>query len=490
MEAPSGSLLNKSAESRLNTFGWALFTGLSILVLPFFLFLFLQSESLHGGMDSYNHFLIAKYSWNHPKLFLDQWGKPIYTVISSAFAQNGLPGLIVLNSLCLLGSAWLIMGIAQLKNFAMPWLAGVIMLTSPLFADHVVSGLTEPLNALFLSLVFYLLAGKHYKSAAIVSGLLPFVRSEGFVLLIPIFAYFILKGQFKHFIWIVIPAVFFNLLGWAILDAPFWIITHNPYIKFQTSGEVICGSGPFWHYVRYFPPAFGLLPSAAAIGSGLFWLNRGLRAPESKYVAYFIVLLAGTVLLFTLVHSFIWWKGMMGSCGYIRVLIIVSPAIALMAYHLIQWGLNKLSIRYRWFILVFVVGFLVFAPFKYFAHRYPIEKSHEQIAFEQVHHFLEQEELLDQKMFFLYPYLNILNESDPYDWKQHTDLWSYHPDYINGGDLVIWDSHFGPNEASLEVETFLNDPYFTQLFYTKTYHPDPNLSDKPMEVYVFKYDPK
>jgi hypothetical protein len=490
MEARSGSLSSNWVRNRIDLIGWSLFIGLSVLVLPFFLIVFAQSESLHGGMDSYNHYLIAKYSWEHPKLLLDQWGKPIFTLIASVFAQRGLAGMIVLNSMCLIGSAWLVAAAARHLKLAMPWLAGIIMITSPLFTDHIISGLTEPLNALFLSFVFYLLIREDYKTAAVIAGLLPFVRSEGFVLLLPIFLYFLVKGKFSSFIWIILPALVFNLMGWVILDAPFWIFSHNPYIKFQVSGEVICGSGSFWHYLRYFPPAFGIIPSILATGGFFYWSNQGLRAPKNPKVLLNVLLLSGTAGLFTFVHSFIWWQGMMGSCGYIRVLIIISPAIALLSYQMLVWLMEKLKGNLNVVILASLIALLTYAPFKYFAHRYPVEKSHEQVAFEKVHAYLEQEELLNRKMFFLYPYLNILNKSDPYDWDEHTDLWSYHPDYIQPGDIVIWDSHFGPNEASLEVKTFTDDPDFNQLFYTKTYHPDPKLRDRPMEVYVFEYRPE
>ena len=80
----------------------------SILISVFLFLLAFESNGLSGGSDSYNHYLIAKNSWTYPSLFMDQWGKPIYNLIASPFAQFGLSGVIFLNILCLIFSGLLV----------------------------------------------------------------------------------------------------------------------------------------------------------------------------------------------------------------------------------------------------------------------------------------------------------------------------------------------------------------------------------------------
>ena len=103
----------------------------------------------------------------------------------------------------------------------------------------------------------------------LISGFLPYARTEGFVIL-AVILFFILfvKRDFKAFGFVLIGSLFFNTLGWIIEGKPFWIITENPYIKFQLSGENVCGSGSFFHYFRWGHATFGMLTMVLmAIGS-------------------------------------------------------------------------------------------------------------------------------------------------------------------------------------------------------------------------------
>ena len=66
---------------------YAFFT-VFILLQVFFL-LFSSSAYGIGGADNIAHFQIARYAFSHPELFLDLWGKPVYTTLCAPFAQLG-----------------------------------------------------------------------------------------------------------------------------------------------------------------------------------------------------------------------------------------------------------------------------------------------------------------------------------------------------------------------------------------------------------------
>jgi hypothetical protein len=76
-------------------------------VLAFILFFFsilllalvYTSTDGYGGADSFQHYMISCYSWKHPHLLLDHWGKPIFTLLSSPFSQVGYKGLLLFNVL-------------------------------------------------------------------------------------------------------------------------------------------------------------------------------------------------------------------------------------------------------------------------------------------------------------------------------------------------------------------------------------------------------
>src|ERR1700751_4484090 len=79
------------------------FCGLVVLFIYFSTLAYLSKGS-HGGGDCYAHYKIAHYAFKYPRLFLDLWGKPVFTLLSSPFAQFGFIGIKIFNILCALAS--------------------------------------------------------------------------------------------------------------------------------------------------------------------------------------------------------------------------------------------------------------------------------------------------------------------------------------------------------------------------------------------------
>jgi len=104
-----------------------------IILSTFLMLLASQSIGLSGGSDSYGHYLIAKNIWNHPSLFLDQSGKPLYNLIASPFAQFGINGVICLNILCLIISGLLVYKIIPKINLKFAFLGFLLTVFSPVF---------------------------------------------------------------------------------------------------------------------------------------------------------------------------------------------------------------------------------------------------------------------------------------------------------------------------------------------------------------------
>lgn len=181
-----------------------------------------QSMGLSGGSDSYAHYLIAKNTWNHPSLFLDQWGKPLYNLIASPFAQFGINGVICLNILCLIVSGLLVYKITPKINLKFAFLGFLLTVFSPVFLDNTISSLTEPLCALLVILTIYLFVFKKYNLTAVLAGFLPYSRSEGFIVLgIVAIILIIIKKQYKLIPYLFIGSLFLNTLGWVIDGDPF-----------------------------------------------------------------------------------------------------------------------------------------------------------------------------------------------------------------------------------------------------------------------------
>ena len=188
----------------------------SILIASFLFILTTKSSGLSGGSDSYGHYLIAKNSWSHPSLLLDQWGKPLYNLIASPFAQLGLKGVVLLNILCLILSGIMVYGIIRKMNLKFALLGFLLTIFSPVFLDNTISSLTEPLCALLVISTVYMFAYKNYASAAILAGFLPYSRSEGFIVLGVIAVFLVIfKKEYR-----LIPHLFFgkSVLKLARLD--------------------------------------------------------------------------------------------------------------------------------------------------------------------------------------------------------------------------------------------------------------------------------
>ncbi len=105
-----------------------------------------------GGQDSWNHYLYARWAPQHPLLLLDQWGKPFFTLLALPFAQFGIKGVLLLNHLSVLATAWLAYLTARKIGMRNPWMAIFLFAWQPIVLANVHSALTEPSNALVLVL--------------------------------------------------------------------------------------------------------------------------------------------------------------------------------------------------------------------------------------------------------------------------------------------------------------------------------------------------
>ena len=228
-------------------------TLLAIVVFIFTAVLVYNAESVYGGADTYHHFMISSSSWNHPDLLLDHWGKPIFTVLGSPFAQFGLYGLQLFNCLILITTAWCCSRI--LKHWKVPGHAAVILVL-PIIPSYFLasfSGLTEPLFGLFLIGSILLFIEEKYVLAALLISFIPLVRNEGMIFL-PIFglALFFLK-QWKVIFLLGTGLLFYSVLGYFFSEQGFfWLIKSNPY-----DNQTIYGAGEWDYYLHKLPEYVG-----------------------------------------------------------------------------------------------------------------------------------------------------------------------------------------------------------------------------------------
>lgn len=480
----------------------------SVIVGAFLTFLAVISPGIEGGMDSYNHYLIARWSWVYPeRLLLDQWGKPVYNIIASPFAQFGIMGVEILNILLLIGSAWFTWLICRKLNIRNAWLGFLITLLSPIILVNTISGLTEPLNAFLLLGTIWLLIDDRYIAGAIATGFLPYARSEGYVIMAVIGLFLLWKSEYRAFFFLLLGSVVMNTIGWIVEGDPKWLYTSNPYIKIQAEKGSSCGHGSLLHYIHALPYTFGRLVSLLfVVGSAV----TGYRFVKNRYddrEQKILFLLIGVFALYFAIHALIWYLGLMGSCGYERVMTVIAPLLSIVAligfnfiFSLIQSG-NILWLSSEWRerirkivqskifkIVVFTAfaGILLYEPYRWYGPRYPLEISKEQQLFRETAQWFNATNYKGRKVYHLYPYFSILTDENPYDVEKHIDLWSFDAQYAPPGSIVIWDSHFGPNESKLPLEQLKENPDFTLIRSFVPKEPFPTLNSDTFEIHVFE----
>jgi hypothetical protein len=311
-----------------------------------------------GGQDSWNHYLYARWAPQHPFLLLDQWGKPFFTLLALPFAQFGIKGVLLLNHLCVLATAWLAYLTARKIGMRNPWMAIFLFAWQPIVLANVHSALTEPSNALVLVLVCYLYAGSRWVSATVLASFLPLVRSEGFVLLMAVMLFLVFRDRKKYLPYTLVGVTLYGLLGALVSGQWNWLMANNPYVRQELDGGFDAGSGNFWHYAMHQREITGVLVLLFCLISLVLVLNYVLKrlkrktpANNSQMALWLWWPLFG---LFFLAHSVLWWKGAMGSHGLLRVFMVVSPVAALLA----MYGLDILM-RHEIRILNRILKFLV-----------------------------------------------------------------------------------------------------------------------------------
>jgi hypothetical protein len=459
---------------------------LSVVIVDFIM-VFL-SEGTHGGADDVNHYQLARYSFQHPEFFLDQWGKPFFTALMSPFAQLGFNGVRIFNVLAGTATAYFTYRMARMFKISMPVITIFLLISSPLYAVLMISGMTEILFSLVLILSIFLFFRKNYIWSAILLSFIPFVRTEG-VVIIPLFILALAwVKQWKAIPFLFLGFVFYSLVGSFYFDDLLWIVHKMPY---SGNAKDIYGSGELLHYVRASKYIFGI-PLALMIILGLLaWVTDPLVNRERKRKEWLLEMLVGYLPFFTYfaAHSYVWWKGMGNSVGMIRVIVAVLPSAVLLAA--MGWSriLDLIPVNrvIKYVSTGILAVFLLTIPYK--MYRIPVPLEGTQRIVKNASDWMLQSEYTGIKVFYFNPFFPHFLKTNPYDSNQNA--WFVpdreHPEKsVKEGEIVIWDAHFGPNEGGLALENLFDNPGFRLIHLTREHEPFIVLGGYTYEIYFFQ----
>lgn len=387
--------------------------------------------------DSIEHYLFAKYAIEHPKLFLDHWAKPIFTLLAAPFAQFGFIGVKLFNVLCSLFSAYFIVKIAHALDLKYSGLAAIFYFIFPLSFLTTYSGLTEPLFALFLSWSLFLVLKKKYLFAASLISFCPFIRSEGLVIIGVFALFFMLNRNWKAIALLCLGHLTMGIVGSFIYGNILWVFTKIPYASLSSG----YGKGSLLHFVIQFHKIPGLPLSI------LFWIGfisiwyKTIKSRDYKSPIFIIVFIG--FIAFFIAHSLFWYFGIFHSMGLKRVFAAITPFIAILSL----MGFNHFSLfntKYKNnLILLSLLAIIFIFPFTSNHAAVEWEKlnlSNAQLTAKKVTSYIKSKDLDQHRFIYADPYLGELMSIDPYDKARRQILSPLILKKLKKGDLIIWDN--------------------------------------------------
>lgn len=453
-----------------------IFIILLISVTTFWVIINTEARSDYG--DGAMHYVLAKYSFQYPKFYLDHWAKPIFTLIASPFAQFGMLGCCILNLICNTISSFLIYLLAKQFNLKYSWIVALIIFLSPEAFRTSNSALTEPLFSVILLSAFYFLVVAKFNFSAIVISFLPFARTEGFFIM-GIFAIaFLYKKQWKSILLLPVVTVIYSIIGGLYFQDFLWLITENPY---QGASDIY-GHGELLDFVSSYHTTFGNYTSyGLLISLGLFIIT---LFKFKKFPLLFPFGFSFFIIFFFVgLHSILWWKGLAGSLGLLRVLTCITPLIAfcvLIGYNLLNNFHHKLYLVSSVLIMLHASDIFENAN-KILPFSFGVEEGVMQTSAD----WYLQNVSSDKKISYYYPYFTLALKTDPFDEKKVLNsggLDKEHPENtLKSGEIIFWDSHFFPKEIGQPLERFLDNKEFLLLNNFSSSYPNPKF-----EVYIFQ----
>lgn len=400
--------------------------------------------------DSILHYLYAKSVPKHPENLLNHWAKPLFTLLAFPFAQLGFIGMKVFNVVIVFFTLILTYRVSELLNLKYAWLAPLLLICSPLYYALCFSGLTEPLFALIGILSTYGVLKKQYNWSAVCLSFLPFVRSEGLIILLVFATYFLVKKNWKAILLLLTGHLVYSVAGYFYYEDLLWVFTKIPYAALES----VYGKGRLLHFVDQLIYVVGI-PIYL-----LFWL--GLIAGVLKLIRKNMqlelwLLVYGSFIAFFAAHSLFWYLGIFNSLGLKRVLIGVLPFLAIMVvsgfnYYMIELGKNRTFTKVLSGIIVALV--LVF----------PFTKNHAALQWKRDLMLKPEQKIMlniakdlthkgksTRTMIYASVYLSEALKVDHFNPQQHLDLNKIALTELKTGDIVIWDDWFAGFEKGISL---------------------------------------
>lgn len=397
--------------------------------------------------DSYQqdggfHFLFARWAVKYPKLLVDVWGRPLFTLLYALPSQLGYPAAKLVTVAVCLAAGWHTARLAEAYGLRRAELAIPLLYLQPTFLLVSSELMTEPLFALVLVIALRLRRAGRVGAALWVAGLLPLARPEGFFVGV-LWGAFTLADARAGATLLRRALATLRLLGGCVA---WWLaallLTGNPFFirdNWPPNWGAFdnYGTGPFWHYLTKLHEIVSGPAALALLVVGLVVLVRARRAGLALSALALIVGL----------HTVMFHYGLFGSAGYARYLVCVAPPMALAM--LAGWNAfaDRLRGAPRWVAPVVAALTIALSVLHSVVFVDSWVTARDARGIREMYAWFQAHPRPVKKLVFSHAYVSILFGRDPRerprlgeDPEKNVELLRALPP----GTLIFWDNHTGP----------------------------------------------
>lgn len=439
-------------------------------ILVFFLagliLLFTAKGTADEG-DSIMHYLYARHAYDYPAHFFNHWAKPLFVFLTAPFAQLGFNGMKLFNLLASSVTLWLTFKTASRLSMANAWAAPVLVIFAPMLMIITLSGLTEPLFAFWLMAGIYLLVTGKIFFAVTWLSFLPFVRSEGLIILCLVLLFLVTRRYYRYIPLLLAGHLVYAIAGYSIHKDFLWVFNTMSYATLSSA----YGKGAWLHFAENLPAVIGI-PLCVLLVAGLLY---GVFALAGRYIFRDRLIISDEKLFlvygifgaYFIGHTAFWALGIFNSFGLLRVLIGVLPLAGLIALD----GLNALT-RFGRSRILFTLLLAAVMIYPFINGKYSFKwkrdfalKADQQAEWDLGNYVKKHFPDYRQHIFYYEPaFLSVTLDINYFDSTKHKRLLNAFPENrFPDSCFLVWDDWFAPVEGKVTLQQVLDDGRFREL---------------------------
>jgi hypothetical protein len=408
--------------------------------------------------DAIAHYHFARFAFAHPEHFFNHWAKPLFVLLAAPFAQFGFIGIKIFNIICVTISLVFTYKIAQKLNLPNAWLAPFILATCSGYFTLMFSGLTEFLCAAMLSVAFYqYIAHKNWLWATILISFLPFVRSEGLLIIGVVSVFLIVKKRWSLLPLLAIGHIVYAFAGYVVHKDLGWVFNKMTYATLSAYG-----SGSLFHFVDKLYYLTGLPHFLFWIIGTIGFLVGILRGSLGKQAQEITFLIFGSFFTFLIAHSLFWYLGIFLSFGLIRVMNAVMPFFALISLFGFNFFIHSIkNVKAQNIVKqLIIIYFIVFQAIPHPSSinwKTDLSLDEGQVFAKDAALFLK-EKYPNHTYFYLHPQIPLTLNMDNFDKKKFRDFSGIRDSTnLKTNAIFVWDNLFCVLDAGIHLEEVMKN---------------------------------